>query len=216
MSHWQTITSEENLLLAYAAGELDGQALLDLEARLASDADLRQRAANLRRDYQQTLQAVAAVDEDYHVGSHRSLSQINQLIAEWQGEQERMPAPMVLHSWRPPTWSYAAAAVVALLIGFCFWWANNTATDVAQLPGVESAEYPQTAPTSSEAARAVQDDASTSANSDTATADADDAPVPLAFQDVSSEDSQQLTNLEKEVVALSNEQAAASNGESNQ
>jgi hypothetical protein len=42
--------------------------------------------------------------------------------------------------------------------------------------------------------------------------DVSPAPMPLAFQEVSSENSEQLTNLENDVVALSNDQLSANNG----
>jgi anti-sigma-K factor RskA len=196
----KNITSDEALLLAYAAGELAGEELARFETRLAGDPSLRRRADELRSDYKNALQAVASLDQIYHVNERKSLRRIDQLMQQWETEQKPAPAPILLHRWRPPVWSYAAAAIVALLIGFCFWWANNPpASSLVEIP-------PSTEPTSQQVAVADPPPPSNPAP------DANPVPLPLAFQDVSSENSDRLANLESDVVALSNDQLSVSNG----
>ena len=92
------------------------------------------RVRRVRGDYQLTMQAMDSRDQLYQFDEQKSLRQINVLLQNWEQEQAKVvaPASIPLYRWRPPVWSYAAAAMVAMLIGFCFWWANNS--PVSSLP----------------------------------------------------------------------------------
>jgi anti-sigma-K factor RskA len=207
MNKIENITSDDALLLAYVAGELNGGELRQLEVRMASDSSLRPRAAALRGDYQLIMQAMASLDQLYQLDEQKSLRQINALFQNWEQDQAKVlaPASIPLYRWRPPVWSYAAAAMVALLIGFCFWWANNS--PVSPLPDT-LAQAPTSEPTPQVAV-----DAPTNPAPDTT-----QTPIPLAFQDVSSENSDRIDSLEKDVVAISSDNLSASNnlGDTNQ
>jgi anti-sigma-K factor RskA len=198
----KNITSDDAVLMAYAAGELAGEELARFETRLVADPSLRRRVDELRSDYNNAMQAVASLDQIYHVNERKSLRRIDQLLQQWEAEQKPAPAPILLYRWRPPVWSYAAAAVVALLIGFCFWWANNP-------PASSLVEISPTSEPTSQQVAVVEAPQPSNPLPDT-----NPVPLPLAFQDVSSENSQQLANLESDVVALSNDQLSTSNGSS--
>ncbi|HEY1686548.1 MAG TPA: hypothetical protein VGG19_17425 [Tepidisphaeraceae bacterium] len=198
MEHGKKIMSDESLLVAYAAGEVEGEELTQFEARLASDASLKQQATALSDDYAQLMNGLAAMDKRYRVDERRSLQQVDALLQQWEQEQAEAPAPISIQSWRPPRWAYAAAAMVALFVGFCYWWANNP-------PDNQVAETPTTEPTQEVAA-----DNQNAPNSDN-NLDAGPAPMPLAFEDNSSENSDRISALEQDVVALSNDQVSAKN-----
>lgn len=202
MERNEKIIGDELLLMAYVAGDLEGGELAQLEVRLASDFALKERASQLQNDYRRLMHTVGETDTENRASTRAALRNVNQLMLQWQGNIRPSAAPPVAWGWRPPMWSYAAAAMIALFVGFCFWWANNSPNErVVEVPTTEAA--PEVA-----AAQSLSD------------APTYQPPVemPLAFQDISSDNSDRLSDMEKDVVALSQDEWSVNNysGDTNQ
>jgi hypothetical protein len=196
--------TDDALLLAYVAGELEGEEMEQLEARLSADRAMKARASQLRNDYQLLMQTMAQLDVENHASKQTALSQVNQLMRQWHGVRQTAAVAAPVWRWHPPIWSYAAAAAVAMFAGLCLWWANGP-------PNTSYVDSQYSTPTTEPVANVTPDVHSAPAES----TDSQPEQMPLAFQSFSSDDSDQLADLEKDAVALSQDSWSANSQSSN-
>lgn len=195
----QQLSSEESLLLAYVAGELDGDELAELTRRMDADAMLPPRMRHLQKDYAAVMDQLQLLDQGRADNEEAALRRVDRLLTDWRIDKHSKRVLEPVQHWHIPGWSYAAAAAVLLLVGFCFWWANNTPQDNS----VAIVSTPTTMPTgegplASETAEPLTPE-----------------QMPLAFQNLDDDNTTDLSDLEHDVVALSQEGLSANNFTSN-
>jgi anti-sigma factor RsiW len=128
-SVFDNFMDEPSLLLLYATGEITAADRQAMEVRLASDAALRERLAEVQAQLDAYQQTMAALDAGMPppVPEQIAERQVGRLVRQWATRRLANPAAVKTGRLHLPMWIYPVAAAASLLIAFIVWSVSHNA-----------------------------------------------------------------------------------------